>query len=179
MEAQELYFEKYYEKLACTVDQGLISKGKIGWYPMKINRLRKIWTDYARFGIVRDENGIDEIVEVFTDKVIQIDINTMLYGHTPADPISVIEDSIERQISEEELEKIQAYVEDDKGNWIISDYGLPKLQKILLNLLTETDYASKLLLIDQMLNVVHMRSDLASWFIEGGREALEELSHAA
>jgi len=178
MEADELYYEKYFEKLSDTVEQGLISESKIGWYPIKIDRIRKIWSDYIKYGIVRDEKGIDDIVECFIDKIIQIDINTMLYGHTQHNPIEFIKDFIEKEISEEELEKIQIYVEANEGNWIISDYGLPKLKKILRQLICEIDYVQKLLLIDQILNVVHQRSDLAAWFIEGGREALENLSNS-
>jgi len=34
----------------------------------------------------------------------------------------------------------------------------------------------KLVLLDQMLNVVHRRSDIANWFVEGGSHALSQLS---
>ena len=34
----------------------------------------------------------------------------------------------------------------------------------------------KIVIIDQILNVAHQRSDLASWFIEGGSYSLSKLS---
>ena len=40
----------------------------------------------------------------------------------------------------------------------------------------ENDYEKKLLLIDSILNIVHQRSDLATWFVQGGRESLTQLS---
>ena len=35
---------------------------------------------------------------------------------------------------------------------------------------------NKLVLIDKILNVVHQRSDMASWFVQGGSAALSDLS---
>jgi hypothetical protein len=40
----------------------------------------------------------------------------------------------------------------------------------------EEDYGRKICYMDQMLNVVHARSDLASLFVIGGTKALTELS---
>ena len=45
-----------------------------------------------------------------------------------------------------------------------------------LKLLRAKGPEEKLLLIDRMLNVVHQRSDIAEWFVEGGSRALAQLS---
>ena len=58
----------------------------------------------------------------------------------------------------------------------ISDYGLNPLLTLLGKLLRSEVAEESLVIIDKMLNVVHMRSDIASWFVEGGSDALSSLS---
>ena len=70
------------------------------------------------------------------------------------------------------------YMNDPKGDMggFISDYGLKPLEELLAELLRASSPEEKLLLIDRMLNVVHQRSDIAEWFVEGGSHALAQLS---
>jgi hypothetical protein len=70
------------------------------------------------------------------------------------------------------------YMNDPEGKMggFISDYGLKPLEDLLSELLRATTPEEKLLLIDRMLNVVHQRSDIADWFVEGGKSALAQLS---
>lgn len=70
------------------------------------------------------------------------------------------------------------YMDDPEGKMggFISDYGLEPLEKLLVQLLRATNPEEKLLIIDRMLNVVHQRSDIADWFVEGGSHALGQLS---
>jgi hypothetical protein len=68
------------------------------------------------------------------------------------------------------------YILDKDGNLLISDYGLEPLIKLLYKLGNEDDPNKKVPILDQILNVVHMRSDLAGWFVEGGEKALSALS---
>ena len=70
------------------------------------------------------------------------------------------------------------YQNDPEGKLggFISDYGLKPLEELLVQLLRATTPEEKLLLIDRMLNVVHQRSDIADWFVEGGSHALGQLS---
>lgn len=64
---------------------------------------------------------------------------------------------------------------DENGQWILSDYGLDKLTKLAFDLLGETSSENKLLLLDRVLNVIHQRSDLSSYFIKGGKQVLDSL----
>jgi len=64
----------------------------------------------------------------------------------------------------------------EKLGGFISDYGLEPLMKLLSELLRSTTPEEKLLIIDRILNVVHQRSDIAEWFVEGGSKALSQLS---
>ena len=70
------------------------------------------------------------------------------------------------------------YSTDKNGGYILSDYGLEPLQNYIIQLfkIDENNHNAKLVLIDKMLNVVHQRSDLAAWFVEGGSNTLTKLS---
>jgi hypothetical protein len=70
------------------------------------------------------------------------------------------------------------YMNDEEGEkgGFISDYGLEPLMTLMAQLRKETKPEDKLVTIDKMLNVVHQRSDIAKWFVEGGSRALAQLS---
>ncbi len=70
------------------------------------------------------------------------------------------------------------YMDDpeNKMGGFISDYGLKPLQDLLSQLIRTSDPKDEITTIDKMLNVVHQRSDIASWFVEGGSRALSQLS---
>jgi len=74
------------------------------------------------------------------------------------------------------IEDFYDWTVDKDGIDIMSDYGLKPLMDLLYKLKTDKTPEEKLLTIDRMLNVVHQRSDLASWFVEGGSRALSQLS---
>jgi hypothetical protein len=65
--------------------------------------------------------------------------------------------------------------ESEMGGFI-SDYGLNPLVTLAGELRRQTKPEDKLVTIDKMLNVVHQRSDIANWFVEGGSRALSQLS---
>ena len=173
------YYEKYQNKILEILNdvQNAKPNEKQKWYPMPLHRVKKIWEDYMNKGIIRDERGIDQIVDNIVDKIATLDANTALLGHKRDDPKDLIKDANEEiEPTEELLEKLGEYLQDENGQWRWSDYGLDKLVDLAGELLGETDYEKKLILIDQVLNVVHQRSDLASMFIQGGRGALNQLS---
>ncbi|MFW5847676.1 MAG: hypothetical protein ACOCVF_02040 [bacterium] len=68
------------------------------------------------------------------------------------------------------------YTTDKTGADMISDYGLTPLLKLLDQLRKTNNVEEKLVTIDKILNVVHQRSDIAAWFIEGGSNALSQIS---
>jgi hypothetical protein len=149
------------------------------WVPMKVNRLQKIWRDYIKLGFVRDVTGIAIIQENFLKKIVQLDVNTMLLGHTQVEPLCEINETYETKYTEDDLENSNFYeyfCDDQGGQPRISDYGLPKLQKHILNSMVTSKAEEKLLHLDSVLNVIHMRSNLAKMFIVGGRGALDQLS---
>lgn len=218
------------------------------WRVIPYPRLKKIWEDFMRVGIVRDVKGLDMIEGIMTGNVVKLDIFTTLAGHTPNSPDEDYEDAFGYHVdnyiqwkqqkpfnkqqleidyekgsgagkegvdstytpSPEEKQKLYPfldsivgddfgeisnddikekavkalieqfiwyYIEDPEiGQARISDYGLEPLQKLLIQLRNTHTAEQKIPIIDQMLNIAHQRSDLASWFVKGGSHALSDLS---
>jgi hypothetical protein len=70
------------------------------------------------------------------------------------------------------------YMNDSKNELggFVSDYGLRPLMKLLYKLLNSDEPEETLTIIDKMLNVIHQRSDIAAWFVQGGSNSLDKLS---
>lgn len=84
-------------------------------------------------------------------------------------------------MTEEEYETVEKAVEDYhfftyNNADLISDYGLPVLLDLLPELYHATDSEEILRASDKIFNVVHQRSDLAGFFIEGGSNTLYQMS---
>jgi len=146
------------------------------WRLIPLPRIKKIWADYMRMGFVRDVKGINLIEEIIIENVKKIHANTMLMGHTQHNPKDILQD-YEMTMNETDEHDYGDWAIDDKGAWRISDYALGNLINGTLELMHVKSPEEKLQKIDFILNVVHQRSDLASWFIEGGSEGLSELSN--
>ena len=167
--------EAYVERL----DQVLIemweaaNKGrKYPWTTLNLTRAKRIWNDFMKFGFVRDVKGLENIADEVVDKIVKIDAMTILGGHTPQSPLEVLRDLVEDiTLSEDELFDLL----EDYLPWKITDYALEPLQKLAVEILGCSVPEVKILAVDQVFNVVHQTSDIASWFVKGGRLALEEL----
>jgi len=170
-----VYHERYQEELERAIDNIVENRPPRKLAPLNTARMKKIWRDYAKAGVVRDERGIDDILEDFLNKVVRIDVNNYLSGHTAGDPLNEFRER-EIPIPKDIDDRIDTAIADIHGEWMISDYGIDYLVKWLHKAMTATDYEQKLLALDSMLNVVHQRSNLASWFVQGGRSALDELA---
>ena len=69
------------------------------------------------------------------------------------------------------------YLTDPKsGHLYITDYGLAAIMQLTTELYGEQNPENKLQTIDKILNVVHQRSDLASWFVQGGSASMSDLT---
>ena len=143
------------------------------WPVIPAARLIKIWNDYATLGIIRDERGLDEIVDRVLRNIARLEVNTELVGHTQINPEREYADDYESYgiRTQESREKLMDYIQDDK----YSDYALKPLQNIAAQLMTAKTPEEKLLLVDQALNVIHQRGDIAAIFVEGGEKTLTYL----
>ena len=154
------------------------------WQIVKFDKLKYAWEDFMRLGFVqnRNEKIIDYIVGLFQINILKLHVNTELAGHSPHDPS---EDFAEYGIKESAPDsngyfnkkglEFGDYIVDKYGAWRLSDSVLEQLETLLLDIRETTDYSKKLVALDAILNVVHPRSDLASWFVEGGRHSLNVL----
>lgn len=147
--------------------------GKQSWRVVPFPRLKKIWEDYIRYGVVRDTKGIDMIENIFTRNILKLKANNALSGRERYFPDDEIE---EFDLTEKDFWNNSGF---DFGDFIdgkISDYGLEPLLNLLVKLRKTNNYEEKLIILDKMLNVVHMRSDLASLLLQGGSNSLNKLS---
>ena len=220
----------------------------IPWRLVSFPRLKKIWEDYIKTGVVRDTKGLEMIEDIMISNALKISILTALAGHTqwggeddfeenigywvneqlncilPQEPVDTnqleipfndptkghvkkepVEDKpcnttihpfaqeiIDEKYNAANMDREDArnflydamkgkffdyYMEDPKiGQAYISDYGLKPLESLSQELSVTHDPKQKITLIDKMLNVVHQRSDMAGWFVQGGSRALSQLS---
>jgi len=144
------------------------------WKVIPFPRLKKIWEDYMRMGIVRDTAGLEMIEDIITDNILKLYVNTELSGHTPVDPQDDFE---EYGYTEQDVEDFWDYVK-EISDYAFSDFGgsRPGLTTLLSQVRRARTPEEKLPILDQILNVVHQRSDLAALFVEGGSSALSQLS---
>ena len=63
------------------------------------------------------------------------------------------------------------------GGWAVSDYGLGPLYDIVSKYDDGMSPEEVLVLVNRALDVTHMRNDLSSYFIEGGKNSLGKISN--
>lgn len=157
-------------------------KAKQKWETIPFSTFKRQWEEFIKWGYVKPtyEKTLQKIQDVITKNVLKVTVNTELAGHTPHDPTYDWIEHLGDNFPKDKIEYIENYfgdfIEDENGQLRISDYGLESLQKKVLELRKIHDPAKKLVKIDEILNVIHQRSDIAGWFIEGGTRALNKLS---
>jgi hypothetical protein len=144
------------------------------WRVIPFPRLKKIWEDFMRLGIVRDTRGLEMIEDIIQDNIIKLYVNTELVGHSSVNPDYDFE---EHNYTEEDKEQFYDYIT-KYTDYGFSDFGgrRPGLTTLLVHLRKARTPEEKVPIIDQILNVVHWTSDLAAWFVQGGSSALSQLS---
>lgn len=167
----------FFKRQGELMDQALFEIGQgveqQEWDLVKAKRIKKIWRDYAKLGFVRDERGLEQIENQIIENMLKLEVNNILSGHHQMRPD---EDTMEEYGVTQDMLNYTRYYEDLKvGQLRISDYGIDKLWPLAVKLRLAKTPEEKLGLIDQMLNVIHMRSDLPAWFIEGGTKTLIQL----
>lgn len=144
------------------------------WQVIPFARLKKIWEDYMRMGIVRDTAGLEMIEDIIQTNILKLYVNTELSGHSEVNPDDDFE---EYGYTEQDKEGFWNYV-DKISDYAFSDFGGRRLglTTLLGHLRKARTPEEKVPILDQILNVVHQTSDLASYFVEGGSSALSQLS---
>lgn len=170
------------------------NKEKIYFETINPTQYKNALTEYMKYGgFVRfPERIILEWKDLIIENVAKLSALTSIHGHTHHFPFDEFHDVFDNlKIPKkykydwsyvynilENRYKIDDYVPFFKnGQPVLSDYGLTPLQKLVESLLKEHNPEKIILLIDRVMNVVHMRSDLAELFIDGGSESLTYISN--
>jgi len=146
------------------------------WDVVPAARLIKIWNDYAKTGFVRDERGLDQIEDIILTNIAKLHVNTILCGHDSEDNVAFAEGVLGEDLPEDYFDNDGSFFEDEKGAWRLSDYALKPLEADAAKLRRGATAEQRLQIIDHILNIIHARSDLSSWFVEGGRATLNRLA---
>lgn len=138
-------------------------------------KLKKIWLDFGRTGVVRDEKGMDRIATRVLDNIALLYVTTLLSGHTQHSPDDHLEDRGYGDIDTND-DRFLEFLTEEGGGYLLSDYGLPLLQAAYPLILRAKTAEEQLYAVDKALNVIHQRSDLAAWFVEGGSRTLMQVA---
>lgn len=147
----------------------------LSWPVVRAARLRRIWLDFGRSGVVRDEKGLDNIAHQILRLIARLYTTTELSGHTPFDLRPEAEELLGTH-SDRDWQEFLDYLVTETGGFLVSDFAFTYLQPLYLKLYKADQGAEQLYIIDRILNVVHQRSDLASLFVEGGSETLTQIA---
>lgn len=146
------------------------------WETLPADKVIALWRDYAKYRAVRDPDAVNELAFTMAMITAKLEVNTEMSGHTQSDPKELWRDNYGEEMPPEIDEKIGDFILDPKaGQWRISDAGLDKLVPFAIALLSNESPEEKLVDMDRMLQVCHMRSDLAANYIEGGTDTLDTL----
>ena len=145
------------------------------WRVVPAARLMKIWKDYAKAGIVRDQAGMDEIADIVTENILKIEVNTILCRHTSWSPEEFAAEVLDHEVPEGYFDLLPSFFDDEEGSWRLSDFATGPLTTLALDLYDAKTAEAKLQVVDKILNIVHQRSDLSGWLVQGGRVTLRKL----
>ena len=176
------YIDRFDRELSEIVGGFANGAVNVSWKVIPAARLKRIWMDYGKVGFVRDEKGLDNIADRMLNNIVRLDVCTALGGHSQRDPKDMIEEAgYEDEINLDDPDTADRfywhYLTNDKGMDMISDFGLPKLQKLWPSIRRADSVEERLTFIDQALNVVHQRNDLAAMFVQGGTKTLVEIEN--
>lgn len=161
-------------------------KARQPWEVIPFAMVERQWSEFMLHGEVlpRYERTIEQMEKLITSNILKVNVNTELAGHTSADPRHDWADFLDGREPEEKIpelieyayEYFGDYIEEPHGQYRLSDYGLKPLMERLSQLRKTHEPRKKLVIMDNIMSVLHMRSDIAAWFIEGGSDSLSKLS---
>ena len=150
--------------------------GHLYWKTVSATLLKKVWYQFGKYHRI-NENDLDKIADQILTNIARLDASTTMMGHTSVDGREEIKDAHDIIFTDEEWDVwMPEFFTDVDGSWLLSDYGLPKLQEIYPQIFNASTPEEKLYACDKALNVVHQRSDLAAIFVEGGTSTLNAIA---
>lgn len=178
LEIEYFYFaEERMRDIIIHIQQGVKEQP---WAYIPFPRVKRIWGDYAKLGFVRDEKGMQMIVDTAYENIAKVYANTVLCGHDTWLPEEMLEDhGLDRDSWYDLMGDSNYFNHKEENGWVqlrISDYAMEALNQCAPALLYAQTPEKQLRIVDGVFNIVHQRSDIASWFVKGGRAKLMELS---
>lgn len=145
------------------------------WKLVDPREIERVWSEPHRIGFVRSVKALERIASLVLENIHRLSVNTIIMGHTPWHPNDMF-DHLGICLSEEERDAFSNFCIDENDTWRISDYAMDKLKTLAVKIYAEDDPEQKLVLLDRVLNIIHARSDLSSWFVKGGVGMLDWVS---
>ena len=175
------YFEAYDENLIDLIGS-FVHGESLSWNPVDINRLKPIYTHFVKRNFLddRDIKNLHKVIIDIGQNIARLDATTDLSGHGVVSLSDLFEragysEYLEEIGEDEAYEKLSNFLEWE-GQTALSDYGLPNLKNYLFKIMNSNDPVNQLVLLNQLLDVVHQRNDLAAFLVRGGSESLMDLS---
>lgn len=168
--------------------------GKQRWTVVPFEMWRRVRSEFFRYGFIRSEKALQNVIDIVTHNVLQIIVNTMIdyfalynrwqeeLSELPNDPeakdiFPYIQKACDQyRIDSEELELFDEYAQDDNGITRATDAARAVLLSNIKELAQESDPMQQVVILDHIFDISHQRSDLASWLIEGGTASLSKLT---
>jgi hypothetical protein len=177
-DAAEDFYTRVDEQLADIVGEFRATQGrkKVSWPKLKTEPISKIWLEYGKRGSISDEEGMAKIADQVMTLIARLHVTTVLSGHSSEDNRPEAEDHFGRAFTDKEWDALLDMLEDEKGNYLLSDYGMKPLEALYTRLHRARTPEEQLQVVDRVLNVVHQRSDLAALFIQGGSATLNRIA---
>jgi len=151
-------------------------KGRVRWTTIPASLLKKVWYQFGKYQRI-NSNDLDKIADQMLTNIARLRASTEMMGHGQIGKED-IEDETGYEFTDEEWDDwMSSYFTDVNDSWLLSDYGLPKLEALYPAIFNAKSDEEKLYAIDKALNVVHQRSDLAAMFVEGGTKTLRDVAN--
>jgi hypothetical protein len=133
----------------------------------------------AFLGTLNDEDKklIDEYQEILWYNWCKLDFNTKMVGHSPYDPIDLMEEyNLIPSFWSSRKKKAAERAYSDWVAWdAFSDFGLQPIGELLIPLTLQQNYSIKMQIMAEIIGITHMRGDLSAFFIEGGRYTEQQI----
>lgn len=173
------FVEQYDEALLGIVNQFKQSKKgqHYRWPAVNADDLANVWLEYGKRGALSEASvtKLEKLKAQTLLNIARLRVTTELMGHSQLNPAEVLENA-GFDFTEKQIERLGDFLTTKQGSYMLSDYGLPKVEKLydpLFNAKTPDEIIS---VMDRILNVVHQRSDFAEFFVQGGTKTLDRIA---
>lgn len=149
---------------------------RVTWPYIRAARLVRIWLDYGKTGVLRDEKGMATIAHQALNLIARLYAATEISGHVSYNVRPEVEELFGARLTDGEWDDFLGALVDADGRDFLSDYAFQWLMPLYVKLYTADTAEAQLHIVDRILNVVHQRSDLSRFFVEGGQHTLHVIA---